>query len=283
MDRWQEKLRVLDTGGPWFAPWRDVGKRVAASLAGGAPLHEALNAHATAALRFVSSHELPPATAYEQYIFETARCPTRENLHDFFNGLCWLQLPLAKRRLNELQAGEIARAGVGGVRGPVRDAITVFDENGALLDAPPAIWEALLARDWLRLFIDLRPLWAQARIVVFGHALLEKLAEPRKDITAHVWVKVPPRSAFCASPQGAPPAARQSRFRGGPRMDIRFCSMAAVDRWLAGQFTADTLATKPFTPLPVMGMPGWTPENETLSFYDDPLVFRPAGRGTSRT
>jgi hypothetical protein len=250
VDRWQEKLRVLDTGGPWFAPWRDVGHRVAASLAGGAPLHEALNAHATAAVRFVSSQELPPAMAYEQYIFETARCPTRENLHDFFNGLCWLQLPLAKKRLNELQAGEIARAGVGGVRGPVRDAITVFDENGALLDAPPAIWEALLTRDWPRLFIDLRPLWAQARIVVFGHALLEKLVEPRKDITAHVW-----------------------------RFQCPAASVAAVDRWLAGQFTAGLLAAKPFTPLPVMGIPGWTPENETLSFYDDPLVFRPDRSG----
>ena len=59
----------------------------------------------------------------------------------------------------------------------MRDAITVFDENGALLDAPPALWEALLARDWPRLFVDLRPLWAQARLVIFGHALLEKLAD----------------------------------------------------------------------------------------------------------
>jgi hypothetical protein len=250
VDRWQEKLRLLDTGAPWFAPWRDVGNRVAASMAGGASLHEALNAHATAALQFANAQELPPAMASEQYVFETARCPTRDNLHDFFNGLCWLQLPLAKKRLNELQAGEIARAGVGSARGPVRDAITVFDENGALLDAPPAIWEALLARDWLRLFIDLRPLWAQARIVVFGHALLEKLAAPRKDITAHVW-----------------------------RFQCPADSMVVVDRWLAGQLTPEVLAAKPFTPLPVMGIPGWTPENDTLSFYDDPLVFRPARPG----
>lgn len=254
MDRWQEQLGVLDIGGPWFAPWRDVGNQVAASLAAGAPLHEALNAHATTNLRFAPAQELPEGMAYEQYIFETARCPSRENLHDFFNGLCWLQLPHAKKRLNELQAGEIARAGVGGVRGPVRDAITVFDENGALLDAPPAIWEALLARDWPRLFIDLRPLWAQARIIVFGHALLEKLVQPRKDITAHVW-----------------------RFQcpSGP--------MGEVDRWLAGQLAARSLAAKPFAPLPVMGIPGWSPENEHLSFYDDALVFRPAGCKTSRT
>jgi hypothetical protein len=33
----------------------------------------------------------------------------------------------------------------------------------------------------------LRPLWREAALIVFGHALLEKLANPRKDLTAHVW------------------------------------------------------------------------------------------------
>jgi len=254
MAGWQEQLAALDKGGPWFAPWRDVGNQVAASLDSGSALHEALNLRAKAAIRFAPAQELPQGMAYEQYIFEAARCPTRENLHDFFNGLCWLQLPLAKRKLNELQAGEIARAGVGGVRGPVRDAITVFDENGALLDAPTELWEALLARDWQRLFIDLRSLWAQARLIVFGHALLEKLVQPRKNITAHVW-----------------------------RVQCPAGAMAEVDRWLAGQLTAERLAAKPFTPLPVLGIPGWAPENENLSFYDDSMVFRPAGRETSGT
>jgi hypothetical protein len=253
VEGWQDQLAALDAGGPWFAPWRAAGHRVAASLATGAPLHEALNGQATTALRFVPAQELPPGMAYEQYIFETARCPTRENLHDFFNGLCWLELPLAKKKLNELQAGEIARAGVGGVRGAVRDAITVFDENGALLDAPPALWEALLARDWNRLFIDLRPLWSQARVTVVGHALLEKLVQPRKDITAHVW-RFP-------SPAG---------------------SMAEMDRWLAGQLTAERLSAKPLTPLPVLGVPGWAAE-QNFSFYADSLVFRPAARRTAGT
>ncbi|MEY4344478.1 MAG: hypothetical protein RL032_310, partial [Pseudomonadota bacterium] len=30
---------------------------------------------------------------YEQYIFDTGRVPTRDGLHDFFNGLCWLPSP----------------------------------------------------------------------------------------------------------------------------------------------------------------------------------------------
>ncbi len=129
------------------------------------------------------------------------------------------------------------------MRGRVRDAITVFDENGALLQAPPLLWSALLARDWKRLFIELRPLWQEARLTVFGHALLEKLAAPRKELTAHVW---------CApAPAGA-----------------------EADAWLAGRIDAGTLAGKPFTPLPVLGIPGWWPENQNFSFYDDSLVFR---------
>ena len=67
-----------------------------------------------------------------------------DNLHDFFNGLCWLRFPQAKSRLNAIQAGEIARDGVGKQRGAVRDAATLFDENGALLHAPEAIWQALI-------------------------------------------------------------------------------------------------------------------------------------------
>ncbi len=236
----------LDWARPWFAPWRDRGEPVAAALAAGQPQHAALNA-AAPVVRFVPQDDLPPRTAYERFIFDTGRCPVRPGLHDFFNGLCWLAFPQAKRQLNRLQAEAIAAGATGGRRGPVRDAITVFDENGALLDAPPALWDALHARQWRRLFVELRPLWAQARLLVFGHALLEKLAAPRKDLTAHVW----------AAP--APPG----------------CAFAATDAWLAAQCTPQRLAAKPFTPLPVLGVPGWWADNENFSFYDDSVVFRP--------
>ena len=39
--------------------------------------------------------------------------------------------------------------------------------------------------------------------------------------------------------------------------------------------TAAELATKPFTPLPVLGVPGWWPANQDPAFYDDATVFRP--------
>ena len=41
------------------------------------------------------------------------------------------------------------------------------------------------------------------------------------------------------------------------------------------ELSAAALATKPFTPLPVLGVPGWWPENSGAAFYDDPRVFRP--------
>jgi hypothetical protein len=238
-------LPALDWAQPWFADWREPGEAVAGRIAAGETLHAALNA-SPASVRFVPQDQLPPGTPYEQFIFDTGRCPVRPGLHDFFNGLCWLRFPLAKRALNRLQAAEIARHGIGARRGPVRDAITVFDENGALLDAPQELWEALEQRAWRRLFVDLRPLWAQARLLVFGHAMLEKLVAPRKDLTAHVW------RAPCALQAGSD-----------------------ADAWLAERCTADALAAKPFTPLPLLGVPGWWPGNENFSFYDDSLVFRP--------
>lgn len=241
-------LIAPDWRAPWYAPWGETGQAVMARVAAGMPVYAALNEQAGVhAVRFVPQDAMPEGAAYERFIFEQRQCPTREGLHDFFNGLCWLHFPQAKRRLNQLQALQIATHGVGAVRGPVRDAITVFDENGALLDAPAPLWEALVARQWQRLFVELRPLWAQARLLIFGHALLEKLVAPRKDMTAHVWHA------------GAPLGSGQ-----------------AADAWLAAALSEDRLASKPFVPLPVLGVPGWWAASEVPAFYDDARVFRPA-------
>lgn len=226
-----EARLIVDWSAPWFDPWREIGEPVLRAWQS-QPLHEALPG---GAVTFVPPSELPEGEAYERFIFRTRRCPTRDNAHDFFNALAWLKFRQVKSALNELQATEIERAGVGATRGPVRDAITVFDENGAFLDAPPLLWDALRVRDWRRLFVDLRPLWSEARVTIFGHAMLEKLLAPRKDLTAHVW-----------------------------------CGERA--------FTRERFAAKPFTPLPLMGIPLWHAGNGDVCFYDDPLVFRPDRR-----
>jgi hypothetical protein len=257
--RWQAQFALLDLRQPWFAPYGAALEELRDGAGRGVHAAHALSACEQARRmrglpRFVPAEDVPPAEPYELFVARTGTVPTRDNLHDLFNGLVWQQFPQAKRRLNVLQAGSIAAHGASGPRGPVRDAITLFDENGALLQAPAALWDALLARDWLRLFVGLRPLWAQARVLVFGHALLEKMVRPRKDITAHVW-----------------------------RVPCPGDAIAEVDGRLAGQLTAECLARKPFTPLPLLGVPGWSPQNQDFSFYDDPLVFRPAGLQDTKT
>ena len=242
-------LAAIDWAQPWFAPYRAMGE-AAAQAAQRTSVAAALQREAAPGFRpaFVPQSELPAGQAYEAHIFQTGTVPTRDNLHDFFNGLVWLAFPEAKRRLNELQAAEIARAGIGATRGPLRDALTLFDENGAVLDAPEPLWQALAARDWHTLFVTRRALWSETRLWVFGHALLEKLATPRKALTAHV-LRLPP------------PAA------GG--------SAAACDRALARSLAPEYLAQKPFVPLPVLGVPGWWAGNTAANFYDDSKVFRP--------
>ena len=232
----------------WTQPWLAGLEAALTDAAGNTSVASRLNARCPSPVRFVPQSALPPGVAYEQFIFDTGTVPTRDNLHDLFNGLCWMQFPLTKTRLNQLQAEQLAVAGVQSLRGAVRDALTVFDENAAFLQAPPALWDALLARDWRRLFIELRPLWAQARLTLFGHALLEKLVSPRKPITAHVYIA---------------PFAMNLIVDGGQ-----------LDALVAASLSADVLKAKPFAPLPVLGVPGWWPENENFSFYDDPKVFR---------
>ena len=121
-----EAFDAIDWSAPWLAPWRTLGQPVAQQLLQqhDVAVHRALQAAAppTLPVGFVPQSELPEGMAYEQYIGDTRRVPTRDNLHDFFNGLVWHQFPGTKRRLNQLQAQAIAADGVQAVRGPLRDA-----------------------------------------------------------------------------------------------------------------------------------------------------------------
>ena len=241
-------LADIDWTQPWFAPWRELGEPTACHALQRQSVAEALNAASHPAVKFVPQASLPEGQAYEDFIFSTHQVPTRDGLHDFFNGLCWHRFPKAKRRLNQLQAAEIAKLGVGQTRGPVRDALTLFDENVVLMHAPNDVWAALQARDWRKLFVELRDQWQQVHVVVFGHALLEKLITPYKSITGHVY-----RVACEVNPHDE----------------------AALDNWLVQDLQPAKLATKPYEPLPVLGVPHWWPDNAQPAFYDDVQVFRP--------
>lgn len=252
-------LEVIDWSAAWLAHLRDKGEFAAQQANENTPLHETLNQCLTSPVHFVSQSSLPSGVAYERFIFDTHQCPTRDGLHDFFNALYWDLFPITKTRLNQLQAEQIAQLDSVKQRGAVRDAMTLLDENGALLIAPPELWETLIAMDWQRLFITLRPLWQQARLVPFGHALLEKLVNPRKPITAHVYI--------------AQNAIKNIAFQAiNTTATDDFYSN--LDVYIATDLSAEKLASKPFAPLPILGVPNWWGANEDPQFYDDEAVFR---------
>jgi hypothetical protein len=236
-------LPTPDWSAPWFEPWRDIGPTLFERVRAGATVAAALNEGA-APRRFVPADAAPAGEAYEAFIARTGGVPTRDNLHDLFNGGVWHLQPALKSRLNALQAAAIARDGVGPVRGPLRDALTRFDEHGALLVAPAGVRQTLLAalrrRDWDALFIGHRPLWSRARLHIVGHALLEQLVlAPRKSLTAFV-------------------------FDGD--------ALAATElQW----------AKHRLLPLPVAGVPGWHAANHDAAFYADDRVFRLPREGKS--
>lgn len=263
----------------WSRPWYAAVRARAQTIIAAPDWRAALNAQAAARglrnqhglpLSFVPQADLPAGTAYEAFINASGGVPTRDNLHDFFNALVWLTFPRIKVQLNALQAAQIARDGIGKARGAARDAATIFDENTALLvlradAAGRALLAALHSHQWHDAFIEQRASFGRgAEVWLFGHALMDKLMTPYKGITAHVYPVL---------------------------ADAAFFTLAAdakrdwIDAQVAQQLAASGLDTGCFTPLPVLGVPGWWP-GQDQAFYADAAVFRPprqprAARGNS--
>jgi len=265
-------LSGIDWSAPWHAPWRPFGQAASAELARGASVAAALNRVQPPACiqgrprQFVPQSRLPDNRPYEAFIFETACIPTRDGLHDFFNGLVWLALPRAKARLNALHTAHWHGAPAPSARGAARDGLTLLDESGALFIGPDVLWDALCAKDWQCAMVSARALWAQTRIILFGHSLPEKLVCPRKPITAHLYRVQGVGQILAAS---------------GPSDEMEAIdAIARIDQALAGQLDAAQLARKPFAHLPLLGIPGWWPANEDPAFYADTTVFRPPRAAT---
>lgn len=257
----------IDWMRPWLAPYVERGQYVLQSsdwratlnmLATEARLHN----HCGLPIRFVPQESLPHGTGYEAFISATGCVPTRENLHDFFNALVWLTFPEIKVRLNELQAEAIAKTialsrdphVTGGHRGPLRDAATIFDENAALLVVRDAdLLNALRLHCWLDVFVAQRDEFQRScEVWLFGHALMEKLVNPYKAITAHAWPVMVDGAFFDMSPN-----------------EKRALLCTTVSHQLVSGLT-----TSDFTPLPVLGVPGWWGGQDS-EYYADPNVFRP--------
>lgn len=217
-----------------------------------------LQNHRGLPLHFVPQAALPAELAYESFISATGGVPTRHNLHDFFNALVWLSFPQIKRQLNALQAAQIEAMGVTATRGHARDAATIFDENAALL----VVQRGQVGSDWVNalrqhqwqqvLYAQRAMLGQQVEVWSFGHALMEKLVRPYKAITAHAWLLMVDADFFELPP------AQKATF---------------LDTLVAQQLERQSLHTKDYTPLPVLGVPGWW-SNQDVAFYADTSVFR---------
>ncbi len=255
--------RDVDWTRPWLQPVAELGQAVLLDweTRGGA-LVESLNRVLNAPVTFVDQQALGPQMPYETHVAKLGQVPTRENLHDFFNALSWATWPHAKSQLNRLHAHALAISpSEPKHRGPVRDGLTLLDENGAVLVAPVRLWRALRAHDWQTAFLKARDDWQSANLWLIGHALMQQLTQPRKGLTAHVWLMDEDLNAW---------ACEQMRL-GQTNEKIR----TQVDQEWAKCIHAEAMTPKPFTPLPVLGVPGWWAQNADPVFYDDEQVFRP--------
>jgi hypothetical protein len=208
--------------------------------------------------------------SYETRLYVRGELHVRSgDWHDLLNVLAWLTYPKTKAALNarhheeeSLHDWAVSREGR---RSPVRDALTLFDESGAIVAASdPALLEMIRAFQWKPLFWTHRArVIEHLRVFVVGHALAGKLLAPYVGIAAHA-VLLP---AGASSIQSTPPVG-----------------LADVDTRAAELVRSGPVFSAPrnLAPLPVLGVPGWFPENACEQFYDNAAYFRP-GRRTDRS
>jgi hypothetical protein len=216
-----------------------------------------------AALRFVDATDSAGSVApYEVRVFETGEVPTRTaNWHDLFNALVWLAYPSTKAVMNRCHYEEIGRRRGDAVRGTARDVLTLFDEGGMLVAcAEPSLAALLGGFHWKELFWQRRDeVVAGMRFHVFGHAILERALAPFRGVTAKTLVVNVPAASIAEPPDAL-----------NGLLDARAAEYFSRPAALA--------STRTLAPLPVLGIPGWTPDNEDSAYYDDVGQFRPGRR-----
>jgi len=222
------------------------------------------------ALRIVAQAR-KPAALEEQYearlYLEGELQVRRDDWHDAFNVLAWLAYPRAKAALNARHYSALRAQHASGApnRGPVQDALTLFDESGVvMISADGDLLQMVRDFRWKALFWDNRErLLARARFFLFGHALYEKMLRPFKGMTGRgILLDVDP-ALFAASQRE---------------------QLAVVDEKVAALLSdpACLASTRELAVLPVLGVPGWHAGNEDGAYYDDTDYFRPGRRAEPR-
>ena len=214
------------------------------------------------ALRFVlpRPHTDKERPYYEMRIAQTGEVETRpQNWHDFFNALVWITYPQAKAMINAQHASMLKERGGEEIkrRSPERDALTLFDEGGVIVaSSSPELMRLIIDFEWKQLFWSRRAeLAGKLNFLGFGHAMYEQALAPYIGMVAKT-VFVPVSELFFMLPLPS--------------------RIAQANALLAAHFAnrARFQSPKMMAPMPVLGVPGWHPDTERESYYDDPDHFR---------
>jgi hypothetical protein len=202
------------------------------------------------------------AADYERAVHAEGRLGVRaQTWHDRFNVLAWSLFPRTKAALNARHVVELEQPVAPGRRSPVRDALSLFDEDGVVVAvADPRLEQLVRGFEWRALFLGERARLQDAMLCVpVGHALMEKLLDPFVGLVGKA-VFVPVEASFFG-------------LDWSGRNDVLDEGCAAA---VAGLSAPVDLA-----PLPVLGLPGWWDANERPEFYDNAAYFRPGRRRTA--
>jgi hypothetical protein len=213
-------------------------------------------------LRFVAQEhgKLPFEAQYEPRCYLRGEVQTREhNWHDLFNALAWLTFPQAKAAINARHYRALINAAGGGTgaRGSERDMLTLLDESGVIVVCADAeLGELLRGFQWKELFWRHRERVKTAMgFYPFGHGLYEKALKPYVGMTGQGLLLVVEPGFF------AWPLTRR---------------LAYLDELLA-EYLAESgrgRSTRELTPVPLLGVPGWSEESKKPVFYDNYSYFR---------
>ncbi|MGB8856842.1 MAG: DUF3025 domain-containing protein, partial [Burkholderiales bacterium] len=210
-------------------------------------------------IRFVPpiAEDNESSSRYEPRIYEHGEVQTRENSwHDLFNGLVWMTFPKAKAAINARHIEQQNLHGLLPTRTAVQDAMTLFDESGVIVACSDmTLSQLLLQHEWKTLFwLHRADVLKHMRFYIFGHALYEKALQPYAAMTGKV-------SVFAVS-EHFPLNQLDTQLR-------------ELDDLLSARLMTEIKNAKDFSPLPLMGVPGWSTENEVENFYDNKDIFRP--------
>ncbi len=219
-------------------------------------------------LRFVApqSGRLAFEAQYEPRCYLTGEVQTRrDNWHDLYNALVWLTFPKTKSAINARHYRALTVAEAESGRGAVRDTNTLLDESGVIVAyADEGLADLLRNFQWRELFWQRR---AQVKssmgFYLFGHGLYEKAMQPYVGMTGHgLLIKVEPIFFTWSLDQ-------QTAF-----LDSR------VEEYLSEP--QHCRSTHELSPVPLLGVPGWSVDNECSGYYDNTAYFRPGRRKFDR-